>query len=533
VAWNKLLSIAAWIKLFREHPLCAHPPLLLCLPDRGAWLHIATLAGAAVAIVTRRGDIRAAACAMIAYTGLEHLYEYALEVDWLGPASVLSKSFWALSSWPFMFMFAAFPFTEATWLLVPGKSRSPLAARAAALASVAVNTALVALLVVTVVHLFGNPYGTYQYRAYRIAAMAAAIGLLTLAVANISPGSRLNALFGFATRGARLRQSAILAVLPILAVLHLSYGTRLGTSPIRDASLRNYLQVHAAIAPEQPFRGYTTTIWEDKTDKINAAPKELLALLKLGASALYFNARPYFLARYGETFTETDLWQLDVPTIEEYAEWTSAQAYAFLLRLLAPKGMQVHSNYLRVHMIDTDILRLIGARFVITDAAALDKPAPVRVSLSAPDALNVRLFELSDVNLGTYSPRRFEKATTADEIAQRIRENKSQLNEVAIVSEDLPPTTEQARNVVISVSSDGIRVRAQSDGPAHTLLPIQFSHCLVVVNDAAVRLSRANLFQTLISFSGSVDAQIELRFGLFADNACRLRDGADNKALGL
>jgi hypothetical protein len=432
---------------------------------------------------------------MIAYTGLEHLYEYALEVDWLGPASVLSKSFWALSSWPFMFMFAAFPFTEATWLLVPGKSRSPLAARAAALASVAVNTALVALLVVTVVHLFGNPYGTYQYRAYRIAAMAAAIGLLTLAVANISPGSRLNALFGFATRGARLRQSAILAVLPILAVLHLSYGTRLGTSPIRDASLRNYLQVHAAIAPEQPFRGYTTTIWEDKTDKINAAPKELLALLKLGASALYFNARPYFLARYGETFTETDLWQLDVPTIEEYAEWTSAQAYAFLLRLLAPKGMQVHSNYLRVHMIDTDILRLIGARFVITDAAALDKPAP--------------------------------------EIAQRIRENKSQLNEVAIVSEDLPPTTEQARNVVISVSSDGIRVRAQSDGPAHILLPIQFSHCLVVVNDAAVRLSRANLFQTLISFSGSVDAQIELRFGLFADNACRLRDGADNKALGL
>jgi hypothetical protein len=105
----------------------------------------------------------------------------------------------------------------------------------------------------------------------------------------------------------------------------------------------------------------------------------------------------------------------------------------------------------------------------------VDKPAAVRVSLSAPGAPDVRLFELSD----------------------------------------------------------GIRVQAQSDGPAHILLPVQFSHCLVVANDAAVRLRRANLFQTLMSFSGSVDVQIEFRFGLFADNACRLRDGADNKALGL
>jgi hypothetical protein len=36
-----------------------------------------------------------------------------------------------------------------------------------------------------------------------------------------------------------------------------------------------------------------------------------------------------------------------------------------------------------------------------------------------------------------------------------------------------------------------------------------------------------------MSFRGTVDADIEFRFGLFADNKCRLRDGADNKALGL
>jgi hypothetical protein len=36
-----------------------------------------------------------------------------------------------------------------------------------------------------------------------------------------------------------------------------------------------------------------------------------------------------------------------------------------------------------------------------------------------------------------------------------------------------------------------------------------------------------------MSFDRMVDARIEFRFGLLADNSCRLRDGLDNKALGL
>jgi hypothetical protein len=122
---------------------------------------------------------------------------------------------------------------------------------------------------------------------------------------------------------------------------------------------------------------------------------------------------------------------------------------------------------------------------------------------------------------------------TADEIVQRIRENKHRLDQVAVVSDDMPPTTAKARNVAMIVERDGLRVQAASDGPAHVLLPVQFSHCLVVVNGAAARLARANLFQTLMSFDRMVDARIEFRFGLFADNSCRLRDGLDNKALGL
>jgi len=97
----------------------------------------------------------------------------------------------------------------------------------------------------------------------------------------------------------------------------------------------------------------------------------------------------------------------------------------------------------------------------------------------------------------------------------------------------VPATSIQARNVTITIERDGVRIRAQSDGPAHIVLPIQFSNCLVVVNGAPVRLRRANLTQTLMSFSGAIDARIELHFGLFADNSCRLRDARDNQTLGL
>jgi hypothetical protein len=96
----------------------------------------------------------------------------------------------------------------------------------------------------------------------------------------------------------------------------------------------------------------------------------------------------------------------------------------------------------------------------------------------------------------------------------------------------VPPTNAKARNVAMTVELDGVHIRAVSDGPAHILLPVQFSHCLRVVNGSPARLTRANLLQTLVSFEGALDARLEFHFGLFADNKCRLRDGQDNKALG-
>lgn len=519
IAWHHLLSPADWLHLFRTHPLCVDPRLLLCTQQRGAWLIIAALVGAVIAILARAGDIRAAACGLIAYIGLAHLYAYAYQAGWLGPVSVLSSHFLMLSSWSFLCIFAAVPFFEPFRLIRASASASAKARSRAQWANLLATVAVAILLAVIAVEMLVHPYDGRRYRAVQVVTGAAAFGAALLAIELIR---------AYWSRRTALRPLVVLSVFPILALVHLSFGIRQSLPVAHDASLRDYLRDEVAIAVGKPFRGYAATIWTDKDGVIAPVSPD-----GVNDSTRYINAIGYFRDRYGETFTDADLWRANIPTFEEYGEWTSVQAHAFAARLLAPGGVRAHTNYLRAFAIDTDLLRALGVRFVLTDAEAIGKSAILRDSTAVEGALGVHLFELENVNLGTYSPTQFVQAATADAIVERIRENKNRLDQVAVVSNDVPPTTAHARDVVMTVERDGVRIRATSDGPAHILLPIQFSHCLVVVNGAAARLTRANLFQTLMSFEGAVDARIEFRFGLFADNQCRLRDGLDNKALGL
>ena len=516
IAWEKILSLGAWLQLFKTHPLCQDSRFLLCPSAKGAWLEIAALLGAAAAIVTRRGDMRSAAAALIAYVGFAHIYAYAYQAGWLGSVAVFSPHFLMLSCWMFVCMFAVVPFFE---LFRSIKAAYAGAADYRQVARFLGSIAFAALLLAIAVNLLRDPYVHERYRPVQLLVAAAAIGIVVVTLYLL----RVYAINGRAASAkAGWRRAIALSVFPILALVHLSFGMRAAASPPRDPSLERYLREQIAIDLGKPFRGYAATIWVDDREGGGAnRPVELIH----GMDPI-----KYYLNRFDETFY---LWRANIPTLEEYGQWTSAQAHAFAQRLLKADTGRAHVNYLRAFTFDRDILGALGVRFILTNAPTLDGPAVLRGSVTPPGAPAVRLFEFSGPNLGTYSPTHFVRASTADEIVQRIRENKHRLDQVAVVSEEIASTTARAFNVVMIVERDGLRVQAASDGPAHVLLPVQFSHCLVVVNGAAARLTRANLFQTLMSFDRTVDARIEFRFGLFADNSCRLRDGLDNKALGL
>jgi hypothetical protein len=519
IAWEKILSLGAWLQLFKTHPLCQDSRFLLCPSAKGAWVEIAALVGAAVAIVTRRGDMRSTGGALIGYIGFAHIYAYAYQAGWLGPVGVFSTHFLMWSCWVFVCMFAVVPFF-ALFRSINFANAGPNYRRVARFLG---SIAFAALLLVIAVNILRDPYVHERYRPVQLLIGAAAIGLLVLTLRLLrAQRSKEPVISASANPKDEWRHAIVLSVFPILAVVHFAFGIRAAASPPRDPSLEQYLRERIAIDVGKPFRGYAATIWVDDREAGGAnRPVELIH----GMDPIKF-----YLNRFDETFY---LWRANIPTLEEYGQWTSAQAHAFAQRLLAADTGRAHVNYLRAFTFDRDILRVLGVRFILTNAQTLDEPAILRASITPLGVSSIRLFEFSDPNLGTYSPTQFVKATTAEEIVQRIRENKHRLDQVAVVSDDVPSAIAKARNVVMIVERDGLRVQAASDGPAHILLPVQFSHCLVVVNGAAARLARANLFQTLMSFDRTINARIEFRFGLFADNSCRLRDGLDNKALGL
>ncbi len=394
IAWAQLLSLDSWLRLVRDHPLCQDPRLLLCIKDRGAWLQIAALLGAGMAIVTRRGDIRTVAGTLIAYLGLVHVYAYAYQAGWLGPVSVLSPHFLVLSCWPFICMFAAFAIFESFCML---KLNAPAGAGHSErkhVAHLVLTVATAAILVVIVVSLLRNPYDVHRYRIAQLFTGAAAFGALLLALTALR-AYRTGTITASGIGGSRWQHLVVLATFPILALVHLSMGVQAGIPIARDPSLRSYLHENASIDVGKPFRGYTATIWIDKYGEIGSGTRR------------YIFGRDYFLGRYGESFTETDLWRQNIPTFEEYGEWTSTQAHAFAARLFAPAGMSPNSNYLRAYTVNSDIFRALGIRYVLTDAETLDKPAIFRGAVSAPNAPSVRLFELSNVNLGNLQPHTF------------------------------------------------------------------------------------------------------------------------------
>ena len=241
VAWDQLLSPLAWLRMFRDCPLCQNSWLLLCINDRGAWLLIAALLGAFLAIFTRRGDVRTAAWTLLGYIGFAHVYAYAYQNQWLGPAEVLSHHFLIWSSLSFVCMFAVIGLFEPVRLLVLTASAEPKVSAQKAVAAFSINLVLVGLVVVIAVKLLGHPYGIYRYRLPQLMAGSVAIGMLLLATLLVRT-YRARQFDGASPAVPRVnwRNISMLSLFPFLALVHLSMGIHEGVSTSRDPSLRSY-----------------------------------------------------------------------------------------------------------------------------------------------------------------------------------------------------------------------------------------------------------------------------------------------------
>jgi hypothetical protein len=250
----------------------------------------------------------------------------------------------------------------------------------------------------------------------------------------------------------------------------------------------------------------------------------------------------FYTFGYDESLTLNNLWVDDVPTINEYSQLVTPQAIYFIEQLFK-RNISSDLNWFRPWINNGNgsfpvlfrTFRALGVRYVggygplhipgIKDSASFPRRQP-----GNPPGLWV-LHEISDVNIGDYSPTEISTARSAAEIVAYLSSANFDFVRQAALSIEIHDRLVPARDMKLSVIRGGLHVSGSSDGTSLVVLPQQFSNCLRA-HDSRVRLVRANLIMTGVLFSGVLNTDISFDFGIFSPG-CRRADLADIKQLGI
>lgn len=495
----RILTLEFWRHAWSIYNTCDNQ-VLICARMSSFWIYVGALAGAVLYSLNslRRSELRPLAIALLMFVAFVHFFDLTGRVALFGAAHVISPAYLIWASYPFLVLFLGLLVFRAfdlaggllarAWLLVPSRLSAVVP----------------------------------EFRTLRPAVVALLIPVLALH-------------FWF-TRG-RNTQPPPPSGNPSIPLL--------GKSAIRHAtigSITSYLIDHASIRPGTPFRGYTVTYLGDPRGPLTPD-------LKIGPSTnfgLYVAAR-YVLDRlYQNRLQETDLWELGIPTLEEYGQWITKPVYATVDAVAnrgeetAPPGVvQAFAAFLHLYRLRLDVLAFLGVRFVITDLPLQDDRATLRVQQPGRDAPPMFLYEMAGPNLGTWSPTKFTVARSFSEALQLLRANVRDLARTAIVFEALPQTLVPAERAEFGFMRGGFRLTADAAGEAAVVLPMQYSKCWQLAaassdtDRQSVSVQRVNAFQTLVRFRGHIDASFKFAFGRLGGTHCRMLDVAELRLLGM
>jgi hypothetical protein len=464
----QLLSLKYWQDLLYAFPLCWNHLQLMCPSTAIGWFEIAVLAGAICLVFTASGAKRRYGVVIIALLALLHLYALVSTGAILGRLHVVSP--------PYL-MWAFFP------IATP--------------AAIAVGSFIGA-------RIMGR-------RAASSGWMAAAVGCLTAA-----------------------------AVILVWVRAILPYQPRLpgrgplGLPPIAYVTVNNgpivdYLQQHIGLKPGSEFHGYASTFLGAPDGLVRRLTKISDGIMTWDA---YVAARDILFNYFGNSFQSMDLWNNDIPTIEEYGQWVSKQMYYFI-RDLMPQPSAFPNN-LYVYVFRPLLLRALGVRFVIADGTLSDPSIERIMSESGQAGATINLYEIKGANLGQFSPTQVTWKPDYRTAMTVLREQGDFANRVVLLGapEPQPGLVAASRSRLVAVG-DGYRLTASATGWAMLVLPVQFSHCWQIedannTNKSTVlpRVLRANIVQTGILFKDNVDARLRFDFEPWRAS-CRLQDAKD------
>jgi hypothetical protein len=249
----------------------------------------------------------------------------------------------------------------------------------------------------------------------------------------------------------------------------------------------------------------------------------------------------------------TDLWNFNIPTLEEYGQWITLPMFVFFQKMLASDGDEFDRHFLNIYKLNLKVVSALGVRFIITDKRLNDeslhlvgiqkhKNALSKEIDSSKNTPPLYLYEIKTPNLATYSPIHVIRATTANEMFAHMERPDFLFDKSVVVNEDLPSTIVNQLNDVqhseMRFKKNAVSVSGKSKGWAMLLLPLQYSHCYTLINKNksstdVPRLIRANLVQGALLFKNKLDVVLRFNYGIGRNASCKRDDIMDMQRIHL
>ena len=239
----------------------------------------------------------------------------------------------------------------------------------------------------------------------------------------------------------------------------------------------------------------------------------------------------------GNAHQNTGLWTFGIPTYDDYAHGITKPLMTFTSEVLTDRKTQFWVNMIRAYELVPDIMRMLGVRFVLSDAA-IDMPGFTEVEhmevtgegtpIRPDPPVNLFLYELAGANRADWSPVDVTVLKDNRALVDALRQHQASLRERVFLSTDPPrPLTDLAamRRGRLSFDRNEFRFQGEAAGWSLALLPLQFSHCWSQTGkgDPDVHLLRANYLLTGLLFKGTVDVRYKFDFGPWRSQ-CRIAD---------
>jgi hypothetical protein len=287
-------------------------------------------------------------------------------------------------------------------------------------------------------------------------------------------------------------------------------------SPIQATPITDVLRDNIAVRPGATFKGIVATI-----DGVKDKPS-------ISWLDLHFHDYQVW-QRTGNDHRLVGLWHFSIPTLFQYFAFTTPPYYLLLTEFLSrPEDKQFRSGLVLTRA-DEKMMRLWGVRYVITDGgSSVGRPV---LDLPLAELGSLRLSELSDVNLGNYSPTEVRRVADFRSGILALHEPGFDGKRTVVTEADLQGALTGATSARLTYTTYGFQLQAETRERSLLVLPVQYSHCWSVDGGGDAQLFRADMMQLGVSFTGKVDLKLVFRYGPLLAGSCRVADLHDMAAL--